>query len=102
MVYFQVTVHLKDSQQARFFELMPQFAKLAAAEIDFRLSAAYIPATGRQNTYIHIWAVPDANAVQDLPRELPKHPELAAVYAQVKECIADEAYELLVAAPYAG
>jgi len=102
MIYLQATVHLKENQQTRFFELMPQLAKRAAADIGFRLSAAYIPKTGQQNTYINIWQVPDANSVINLPQELQKYPDLAALFGYVKECIAEETYELLVTAPYAG
>jgi hypothetical protein len=101
MIFFQATVHLKDNKQGQFFEGMQELARLAPAEINFRLFAAYIPVTGQQNTYINIWQAPDANSVVNLPQELAKHPDLAAVFGKVKDCIAEETYELLVAAPYA-
>ena len=100
MIYFQATVHLRENQQARFFELMPKLAEFAAKDINFRLAAAYIPVTGRQNTYINIWIAPDANAVVNLGAEIAKHPKLAELFGEVKKCIAEETYELLAAAPY--
>ena len=100
MINFQATVHLRENKQARFFELMPQLAELAAKDINFRLVAAYIPITGLQNTYINIWQAPDANAVANLPNEIAKHPELATLFGEVKACIAEETYALLVPAPY--
>lgn len=100
MVYFQAIVHLRENQQARFFDLMPKLAERAAADIQFRLHAAYIPVTGQQNTYINIWQAPDANAVVNLPAEIQKYPDLAKLFGDVKACIAEETYDLLVAAPY--
>jgi hypothetical protein len=100
MIYFQATVHLRENQQTRFFELMPKLAELAAKDINFRLAAAYIPITGKQNTYINIWQAPDANAVANLSAEISKHPKLAELFGEVKKCIAEETYDLLVAAPY--
>jgi NIPSNAP len=99
-IVMKSTFQLKFGGVDRFVEAMEAFVP-ALTEEGWRLIGAYRGATGDVHRAIHIWQIPDYDAVVSGPaRAVAANPALLAEIEALSQIIEREELEVLAALPY--
>jgi hypothetical protein len=92
-VYLMAKFQVHPEKAQDFGPIGRRVCEIIVARTKWRLVAAVTPVTGRLNECMHLWQIPDANAVTALPGLLlPEDYEAAGQFAA---CVNGEEYQLL-------
>ena len=99
MVYVKADVTTLPGKLPRFSELMKELVPVIA-EIQWVLTGAYLNVSGRQESFVLLWQVPDANAIFKLGGQVAKNPRLAELLGNIQQCIEPQVITLMADAPF--
>jgi hypothetical protein len=97
-LYLSAKFQLHAHKAQDFGAIGRRTCEIIVARAGWQLIAALTPVTGRLNECVHLWKIPDANALTALPGLL-----LPEDYPTVEEfagCVASEEYQLLSSLDY--
>ena len=100
MVYVKAEVNVLPGKLARFSELIKELVPVIA-EVQWTIAGAYLNVSGRQDSLLIIWQVPDANALVNLGGQMEKNPRLTEILHRIHECVEPEIATLVTDAPFA-
>ena len=98
-VYLQATIEVRMTGMASFCAAMEKTVEIMK-EAGWTLRGGYVHQTGRLNTVIDIWELPDANALEDGYRMLLEHQDFPEAGKLLEDAVVSETLVLLSAAPY--
>ena len=98
-VYLQATIEVRMPKMGCFFAAMEKIVAIMK-EAGWTLRGAYLHQTGRINTVVNIWELPDANALAGGFRTLLGHSGFSDVDKLLEDTVVSETLVLLNAAPY--
>ncbi|HMJ11178.1 MAG TPA: hypothetical protein VK524_07205 [Polyangiaceae bacterium] len=97
-LYLTAKFHVHPHKTQEFGPIGRRVCDIIVKRAGWRLLAALSPVTGRLNECVHLWQIPDANALAALPGLLK--PEDYEAAGQFAECVSGEDYQILSALEY--
>lgn len=97
--YFQTTVELRAEHVESFCQVMRRIVPIVEAA-GWKLLDAFMQSTGRLNTAIDIWELPDMNQYELGLQILTTHPEYAEIGAVLARAVERETIVFMNRAPY--
>jgi hypothetical protein len=88
-VYVHVTLEVKASGVSRFIEAMREIVPLLEGW-GWKLAGAYMQRTGKLNTIIDVWEIPDYNFFDAVLQKFAAHPRFPALKAVLDENVISE------------
>ncbi len=98
-VYLQATIEVRMQKMGCFFAAMEKIVAIMK-EPGWILRGAYLHQTGRINTVVNIWELPDANSLAGGFQTLFGHSDFSKVDKLLEDTVVSETLVLLSAAPY--
>ena len=98
-VYLQATIEVRTGGMTKFCVAMEMIVEIMT-EAGWTLYGGFIHQTGRINTAVDIWEMPDANAMESGFRFLVEHPNFGEVEKLLEDAVVSESLVLLNAAPF--
>lgn len=97
-LYLTAKFHVHPEKAQDFGPIGRRVCDIIVKRAGWRLVAALTPVTGRLHECMHLWEIPDANALTALGSQLL--PEDYAAAGQFAACVSGEEYQLLSELPY--
>lgn len=98
-MYLIATLELSYAGTAKFLEIAPKVRALME-EKGCRMLHAMLQDTGRLNTVVHIWELPDANSYFEAVAALKQHESIPEIVAGLAEAVVDERLVFAQDTPY--
>jgi hypothetical protein len=98
-MYLIATLELSYGGVAKFFEVAPKVRALMEAG-GCRMLHAMLQDTGRLNTIVHVWEIPDANTYFAAVEALKQDESFPEIVAALAEAVVDERLVFAQDAPY--
>ena len=97
--YFQATIELRAEHVDNFCQVMRRIVPIVE-DAGWELLDSFLQSTGRLNTAIDIWELPDMNHYERGLRALTEHPAFVEISAVLVRAVQRETIVFMSRAPY--